>query len=148
ADPGTGQPAPGPFPVILVQTPYGKSFDGQVSDYLVRRGYIHLTVDVGGTGGSEGQSQLFGRVEAEDGAELVDHAARLPHSNGLVGATGLSYLGIDQVFTAAAVGPGSPLKAIFPVATAADPYRDLFVSGGVVNMESSLGLIAAYFGLR
>ncbi|GAA1106438.1 CocE/NonD family hydrolase [Nocardioides dubius] len=148
ADPATGQAAPGPFPVILVQTPYGKTIDGQVSEYLIRRGYIFLTVDVGGTGGSEGQSQLFGQVEAEDGAELVEYAADLPHSNGKVGATGFSYLGIDQVFTAAEVGPGSPLKAIFPVFTAADPYRDLFVSGGVVNMESSLGLIASYFGLR
>ncbi|WP_235737867.1 CocE/NonD family hydrolase [Nocardioides alcanivorans] len=148
ADPETGEAAPGPFPVILVQTPYGKSLDGQVSDYLVERGYIYLTVDVGGTGGSEGQSQLFGQVEAEDGAELVDFAAQLPNSTGKVGATGFSYLGIDQVFTASEVGPDSPLKAIFPVFTAADPYRDLFVSGGVVNMESSLGLIAGYFGLR
>ncbi|WP_110208025.1 CocE/NonD family hydrolase [Nocardioides daejeonensis] len=148
ADPATGKAAPGPFPVILVQTPYGKSFDGQVNDYMVRRGYIFLTVDVAGTGGSEGQSQLFGQVEAEDGAELVDFAAQLPHSTGKVGATGFSYLGIDQVFTASEVGPNSPLKAIFPVFTAADPYRDLFVSGGVVNMESSLGLIAGYFGLR
>lgn len=148
ADPETGKAAPGPFPVILVQTPYGKSFDGQVNDYLLKRGYIYLTVDVAGTGGSEGQSQLFGQVEAEDGAELVEFAANLPHSNGHVGTEGFSYLGIDQVFTAAEVGPDSPLKAIFPVFTAADPYRDLFVSGGVVNMESSLGLIAAYFGLR
>ncbi len=148
ADPATGEAAPGPFPVILVQTPYGKSLDGQVNDYLVRRGYIYLSVDVGGTGGSQGQSQLFGQVEAKDGAELVEYAADLPNSTGLVGATGLSYLGIDQVFAAAEVGPNSPLKAIFPVATAADPYRDLFVSGGVVNLESSLGLIAAYFGLR
>ncbi|MFS3128992.1 CocE/NonD family hydrolase [Nocardioides sp. Bht2] len=148
ADPATGEAAPGPFPVILVQTPYGKTIDGQVSEYLIKRGYIFLTVDVAGTGGSEGQSQLFGQVEAEDGAELVDYAAALPNSNGKVGATGFSYLGIDQVFTASEVGPGSPLKAIFPVFTAADPYRDLFVSGGVVNMESSLGLIASYFGLR
>lgn len=28
---------------------------------------------------------------------------------------GTSYLAINQLFTAAAVGPSSPLKAIFPV---------------------------------
>ncbi|MBO9520276.1 MAG: CocE/NonD family hydrolase [Nocardioidaceae bacterium] len=145
---GTTTPAPGPFPVILVQTPYGKSVDGSVNAYLVKRGYLTLVVDVAGTGGSEGQSMLFGDAEAKDGAELVDYAAALPRSTGEVGLLGLSYLGIDQVFTAAEVGPGSPLKAIFPIATAADPYRDLFVSGGLVNMESSLGLIAGYFGLR
>lgn len=148
AEKGSKTPAAGPFPVILVQTPYGKSVDGAANAYLIKRGYIVLSVDVAGTGGSEGQSQLFGHVEAEDGAELVHYASRLPHSTGNVGTLGLSYLGIDQIFTAASVGPNSPLKAIFPIATAADPYRDLFVSGGLVNMESSLGLIAGYFGLR
>ncbi|EFQ81916.1 hydrolase CocE/NonD family protein [Aeromicrobium marinum DSM 15272] len=150
--PGTTTPADGPFPVILVQTPYGKSVGntgiGAVNPYLIERGYIGVIVDVAGTGGSEGTSQLFGRQEAEDGAELVEWAARLPGSTGEVGLLGGSYLGIDQLFTAAAVGPGSPLKAILPIVSASDPYRDLFVAGGVVNMVSSLGLIAAYFGLR
>ena len=150
---GTTTPAEGPFPVILVQTPYGKSVGdlsslGGVDDELVKRGYLGVVVDVAGTGGSEGQSQLFGKQEAEDGAELVRWAAELPNSTGKVGLVGGSYLGIDQVFTAAEVGPDSPLKAIFPIATASDPYRDLFVAGGIVNMESSLGLIAGYFGLR
>jgi putative CocE/NonD family hydrolase len=148
AVPGTTTPADGPFPVILVQTPYGKSVDGSANEYLIKRGYIFLVVDVAGTGGSEGQSQLFGEAEAKDGAELVRYAAALPQSTGEVGTLGTSYLAIDQLFTAAEVGPGSPLKAIFPIATAVDPYRDLFVSGGLVNMESSMGLIAAYFGLR
>jgi putative CocE/NonD family hydrolase len=149
---GTKTPADGPFPVILVQTPYGKSVGniglGAVDDELIKRGYLGVIVDVAGTGGSEGQSQLFGTTEAKDGAELVRWAAALPHSTGKVGLIGGSYLGIDQVFTAAEVGPNSPLKAIFPIATASDPYRDLFVSGGIVNLESSLGLIAGYFGLR
>jgi putative CocE/NonD family hydrolase len=149
---GTSEPAPGEFPVILVQTPYGKSVSqtgvGAVPPYLVHRGYLGVAVDVAGTGGSEGQSMLFGEQEAKDGAELVEWAADLPGSNGTVGTLGGSYLGIDQVFTAAAVGPNSPLKAIFPIVTASDPYRDLFSAGGIVNMESSLGLIAGYFGLR
>lgn len=149
---GTTEPAPGEFPVILVQTPYGKSVSqtgvGAVNLYLVHRGYIGVAVDVAGTGGSQGQSMLFGEQEAKDGAELVEWVADLPGSNGNVGTLGGSYLGIDQVFTAAAVGPDSPLKAIFPIVTASDPYRDLFVAGGIVNMESSLGLIAGYFGLR
>ena len=152
---GTETPAEGPFPVILVQTPYGKTVSGvdptglgAIDSELVKRGYLGVVVDVAGTGGSEGQSQLFGEQEAEDGAELVRWAADLPNSTGKVGLVGGSYLGIDQVFTAAEVGPDSPLKAIFPIATASDPYRDLFVAGGIVNMESSLGLIAGYFVTR
>lgn len=149
---GTQTPADGEFPVILVQTPYGKSVGnsglGEMSPYLVRRGYVGVIVDVAGTGGSEGQSQLFGTSEALDGAEMVEWSAALDGSNGTVGLLGGSYLGIDQVFTAAAVGPDSPLKAIFPIATASDPYRDLFVAGGIVNLVSSVGLIGGYFGLR
>ncbi|MEH3032969.1 MAG: CocE/NonD family hydrolase [Aeromicrobium erythreum] len=149
---GTTTPAPGPFPVILVQTPYSKTL-GQaqgtaISPYLVKRGYIGAVVDVAGTGGSDGQSMLFGRQEAKDGAELVRWAAKLDGSNGKVGTLGGSYLGIDQLFTAAEVGPGSPLKAIFPIVASVDPYRDLFVAGGIVNVESSLGLLGLYFGLR
>lgn len=147
-DPASGAPAPGPFPVIVWLTPYGKSVSSPISDDLVQRGYIGVSVDVAGTGGSDGASQLFGPVEAADSAAIVDWAARLPGSNGRVGMSGGSYLGIAQLFAAAAVGPGSPLKAIFPIASAADPYRDLFVSGGVLNLESPTGLLAAYAGVR
>jgi uncharacterized protein len=154
ADPETHRPAPGPFPVLVGQTPYGKSAapaagtSGGMSEYLVRRGYIGVVVDVAGTGGSEGTSQLFGEPEASDGSRIVEWAAGLPGSNGKVGLLGHSYLAIDQLFTAAKMGRSSPLKAIAPSSAAVDPYRDLFVSGGSVNMESSLGLIAAYFGTR
>ncbi|UPK75972.1 CocE/NonD family hydrolase [Nocardioidaceae bacterium SCSIO 66511] len=154
ADPATGKPAKGSFPVIVGQTPYGKSgaqpapgYNG-VNPYLVKRGYIGVVVDVAGTGGSEGQSQLFGKSEARDGRRVVNWAAKLPHSNGKVGLLGISYLAIDQLFTAGAVGKNSPLKAVFPIAASVDPYRDLFTSGGVVNLESSLGLLAAYLGVR
>lgn len=147
-DLATGQPAPGPFPVILTETPYGKSADNQINTYLVQRGYIGVEVDVAGTGGSQGQSELFEPQEAQDSAEVIRWAAALPHASGSVGMTGTSYLAIDQLFAAAAVGPGSPLKAIFPVAASVDPYRDLFVSGGLVNMESSAGLLAIYDGTR
>ena len=147
---GTQDPAPGKFPVILVQTPYGKTLDGVgvVGTHLINRGYLGVVVDVAGTGGSEGQSMLFGETEAKDGVELVHWAASLPKANGKVGLLGGSYLGIDQMFTAAEVGPNSPLKAIFPIVTSVDPYRDLFVSGGLVNLESSVGLLAIYAGVR
>lgn len=144
-DLATGQPAAGPFPVLLSETPYGKSFADPIPAYLVQRGYIGVAVDVAGTGGSQGQSQLFGPTEANDSVHVIDWAAALPHADGKVGMIGISYLAIDQLFAAAAIGPSSPLKAIFPIAASVDPYRDLFTSGGLVNQESSLGLIGGYF---
>lgn len=143
ADPVSGIRAPGPFPVVIESTPYGKSTSGFNLD-LVRHGYIGAVADVPGTGVSDGQFSLFDPTEATAGAELVEWAARLPGSNGRVGMIGHSYSAINQLFTAAAVGPDSPLKAIFPMSATVDPYRDLFVSGGALNVMSPLGLLFGY----
>ncbi len=156
ADPETGQPAEGPFPVIVGYTPYSKSAALQQGGTggsglnldLVRHGYLALVVDVPGTGASEGRFELFDKAEAVAGAAVVRWAANLPRSNGRVGMIGHSYSAIDQLFTAAEVGPDSPLKAIFPSAATIDPYRDLFVSGGALNVISPLGLLFGYGGER
>jgi putative CocE/NonD family hydrolase len=148
-DPASGAAAKGPFPVILTQTPYGKgsgsaaSFPGGEqlaglsgsSPYLVKRGYIDVIADVRGTGASEGSWGLFDPVQGEDGAHLVRWAAKLAHSNGKVGTLGASYLGIVQLFTAAELGPGSPLKAMFPIISANDVYRDTAFDGGLLDTE-------------
>lgn len=155
----TGAAAAGPFPVILTQTPYGKgsgssaSFPGGeqlaglsgYSPYLVKRGYIDVIADVRGTGASEGSWGLFDPIQGEDGAHLVRWAAKLPHSSGKVGTLGASYLGIDQLFTAAHLGPGSPLRAMFPIISANDVYRDTAFDGGLLDTEFGgffLGLTA------
>ena len=146
---GTAAPAAGPFPVILTQTPYGKSgatlfseSSGGVNPYLVARGYIHAVADVRGTGGSGGSFGLFDPIQARDGVTLVHWAARLPASNGKVGLLGLSYLGINQFHTAAAMGPGSPLKAILPVVAGNDLYREVSFDGGIPNVQFGPAFLA------
>jgi hypothetical protein len=134
ADPGTGVPAVGAFPVLLTQTPYGKGVSG-AEPFLVQRGFIEVVADVRGTGESHGQWGLLDPQQIDDGVALVRWAAGLPHSNGRVGLFGASYLGINQLLTAAAAGPNSPLRAIFPVVAAADVYRDVAVMGGVPDAE-------------
>jgi putative CocE/NonD family hydrolase len=146
-DPRTGRAAAGRFPVVLSITPYAKrsavttssSGKGLGGDghypYLVRRGYLNAVVDVRGTGSSGGHFQLFGARERRDGVELATWAARLPHSSGRVGMAGCSYLGLNQIFTAAEAGPGSPVRAIAPCAAGIDLYRDLAFGGGIPNLE-------------
>jgi uncharacterized protein len=148
-DRATGKRAAGPFPVLLTQNPYGRALNenapagfGGSTPYFVARGFIHATVDIRGSGGSQGVFGLLDPVQARDGAELVDWAAALPSANGRVGMIGASYLGIIQLLTAAEIGPGSPLQAIFPLIAVNDVYRDLAFSGGVVNGESDAGLLA------
>lgn len=150
-DPVSGAAAPGPFPVLVCVTPYGKKapppaaqLGGGASPYLITRGYIEVLVDVRGTGASDGAFEMFGARQTRDGVELVDWAATLPHASGRVGLFGLSYLGINQLFTAAAVGPGSPLRAIFPVMAATDFYRDAATMGGVPHLWAIRGYAAAY----
>jgi uncharacterized protein len=124
--------APGRFPVLLTQTPYNKGgvLAGAIS-YLVQRGYVHVVVDVRGTGSSAGQWDSFGPNEQRDGKEMVDWAAAQPWSDGKVGLVGPSYMAITQI-TTAALKPKA-LKAMFTIVPMADGYRDITMSGGQVN---------------
>lgn len=147
----TGLPAAGPFPVLLSLTPYGKlapppaaQIGGGPTPRLIRRGYIEAMVDVRGTGASGGSFEMLGADQARDGAELVTWASTLPNANGRVGMFGISYLAINQLFTAAAVGPDSPLKAIFPVMAANDFYRDVAAMGGAPHLPAVRGYGAVY----
>jgi putative CocE/NonD family hydrolase len=130
--------APGKFPVLVTQTPYGK--DGAVivalagqTDALVQRGYVQVTVDVRGTGKSAGSWDSFGPAEQHDGYDIVEWAARQPWSDGGVGLDGPSYMGLNQLYTAALRPPH--LKVIFPVVPMADGYRDITFSGGDINVS-------------
>ena len=150
----TGAAAAGPFPVLLQQTPYGKSNIGQASaiantdlTYLVDRGYIVVLADVRGTGDSGGTWGLFDPVQATDGATLVRWAARLPHADGKVGLFGESYMGINQFLTVNALPTTSPVKAIFPIIAGNDLYRDTVTQGGVLDGEFSAFYLALLVGL-
>jgi putative CocE/NonD family hydrolase len=159
----SGAPAKGPFPVLFTMTPYGKgqggssapgsaatpssgSATGGSDNYLVQRGYIEVVEDVRGTGDSNGSWGLFDPIQQRDAVKVLKWAAQLPHSNGRVGTYGPSYLGIDQLLLAGAVGPHSPLKAIFPMVPANDIYRDTSFMGGLLDFEFAetyLGLTGA-----
>ncbi len=159
-DPKTGKVAKGPFPVLLTQTPYGKGSGGSsapgsaqqpsagaatggANDYLAQRGFIEVIADVRGTGDSGGSWGIFDPAQVSDGVQLVHWAAGIPHSSGKVGTYGPSYLGINQLLVAGHVGPGSPLKAIFPMVAANDLYRDTSFMGGLLDSEFD----EAYLGI-
>jgi predicted acyl esterase len=130
-DPATGARAAGRFPVLLTQNPYG-GYPTTSGDYFVERGYIYVASDVRGTGTSGGRVSWFGQRQGQDGAELVNWAAHsLSGSDGKVGLDGCSYLGVDQWFTADAVGRNSALKAIAPFCTDSNFYDDLTADGGI-----------------
>ena len=145
-----GKPITRGLPTIVTVTAYNKTvlgagagavLAGADPNYLVKRGYAQLTVDARGTGSSEGVWGAFSAREGKDAAAVVAWAHRQPWSNGRVGMTGASYMGISQIFAAAHHPPG--LKAIFPQVPGADVYRDVVASGGQIDV----GFIPLWLGL-
>ncbi|MBO2453485.1 CocE/NonD family hydrolase [Actinomadura barringtoniae] len=144
-----GKVVPGRFPVLVQQTPYIKTVLSlpPINWALVKRGYVIVTVDVRGTGGSGGKWPVWGEPEHSDGKSVVEWAAshNRPWSDGRVGLFGISYGGINQLFTASQRPKG--LKAIAPAVPMGDLYRDLVGKGGRGYLELAPAYLAAVSGL-
>lgn len=117
----------GPFPCVLVRTPYDRGRGAAQYQRFVRRGYAVAVQDVRGRGDSEGE-WIPHRNEIEDGADTLAWAAAQPWCDGRIGTFGGSYLGYVQWCAAAA---GSPhLKAMISLVTAGSSFVDLPRRGG------------------
>jgi uncharacterized protein len=77
----------------------------------------------------QGNVELLGDQDAEDGFDVIECLAKLPWCNGNVGMAGNSALAISQYFIAAQQPPS--LKAIAPWEGLGDMYREQFVRGGM-----------------
>ena len=121
------------FPVIATFTGYNQFYSaGAFADTaLVQRGYAYITVDMRGTGASEGSWQAFSQIDHDDIAELVQYIKMQPWSNGSIAMNGASYMGITGLLAGATADPA--VKAIFAVVPMGDAYRDVVFSGGQVN---------------
>ena len=99
-------------------------------------GYAVVVEDVRGRYESEGAFEPLAQ-EPADGDDTLNWIARQPWSDGKVGMTGGSYLGIVQWKAALLNNPH--LKAIFPVVSGYDDYRDRFYStGGAMKLGHRL----------
>lgn len=124
-------------PTVLVRTPYGKGLDLPPGyQAFVDRGYAVVVQDVRGRYASEGVFRPLTQ-EGPDGYDTLDWIARQPWSDGKVGMVGGSYLGIAQWKAALLNNPH--LKAISPVVSGCDEYRDRFYStGGALKLGNRL----------
>ena len=121
--------AEGKFPVILGVCAY--SLDDQIApimpvgtggirghmeagdpNFYVSRGYVHVIMNVRGTGKSEGFYDFLGRQETRDIYDAIEWLAKQPWCNGNVGMFGPSYFAMYG-FT--------------------DVYRDLDYHGGILH---------------
>jgi putative CocE/NonD family hydrolase len=127
----------GRFPTILVRTPYNKGEDllANFRSFL-EHGYAMVVEDARGRNESEGVFDPFGQ-EPKDGNDTLNWIARQPWSDGKIGMLGGSYLGIVQWKAALLNNPH--LKAIAPVVSGSDDYRDRYYStGGALQLGHRL----------
>jgi putative CocE/NonD family hydrolase len=128
---------PARLPAILVRTPYGKGED--ITPHyqaFVNHGYAIVVEDVRGRYESDGVFKPL-EQEGKDGYDTIDWIARQAWSDGKIGMMGGSYLGIVQ--WKAALQNNPHLKAIFPVVSGDDDYRDRFYSrGGAMKIGNRL----------
>ncbi len=126
----------GPWPTLLVRTPYGRDDLAGWGDTYNGFGVAVVTQDMRGRFDSEGTDMVFtsdGAGELSDGwdtcAWIVDQA----WSDGLIGTTGGSALGIVQYMQASATPPG--LVVMNPVVATSNMYDDAVFQGGVFRQS-------------
>ena len=131
------------FPVIAILTPYYRRFKvtaagvdpspnaAKYRDFFVSRGYAMVVVDVRGCGASFGTRDSFRSPrERDDYRELADWIVGQAWSNGVIGSTGISYLGAAACFLAST--GHSAVKAIAPLFAVSDTYADHVFPGGIM----------------
>lgn len=120
----------GPWPVLLVRTPYGRRGDTSVLSYA--HDYVIALQDVRGCYGSEGEFYPFyddGWGENQDGYDTLEWIFNQSWCNGKIGTFGASASGILQHLLAGATPP--VLTCQFIVVAATDLYSQLVFQGGV-----------------
>lgn len=125
-------PGQGPFPTMLVRTPYNKDPLAGTGADGARRGYAVVVQDTRGRFASEGQNMPFeadGWDLVADGLDTVQWLIKQPWCNGRIGTYGGSAVGITQLLLA---GTGTT-NIICQHITVGAPslYHDAVYPGGV-----------------
>jgi predicted acyl esterase len=125
----------GPFPAVLVQTPYGKTDRGMpASAVFVDRAVAVVVQDMRGRFDSEGENLPFigcGDGPHKDGYESIAWIRRQGWSNGVVGTMGGSAAGIAQNLLAPTAPEG--LKAQHISVAPASVYHHAAYVGGALR---------------
>lgn len=123
----------GPFPVVLMRTPYGRAGGNGEAQKFCRKGYAFVSQDIRGRGQSEGHHAIIfgngGWGKRRDGHDTLNWIASQQWCNGSVGTMGGSAVGITQNMLA----PGAPdvLKGQLVMVAFSDMYSQAAYQGGV-----------------
>lgn len=119
-------------PVLVTRSPYNRKGERKRGEFFALHGYVFVAQDVRGRYDSGG---VFDPLvnEGRDGYDTIEWAARQPWSNGKVGTTGASYLGMDQF--AAAIERPPHLAAMWIAVATTNFYRDSAYVGGTPSLQ-------------
>jgi putative CocE/NonD family hydrolase len=125
----------GPFPSILLRTPYNKKGAKKDCEWFQSKGFAVVTQDCRGKYNSQGKFYAWIN-EREDGIETVKWIKAQKWSNGKIGGWGGSYVGYTQWAIS------DCLDVITPLVTGANVY-DLIYPAGLfsLGLSFSWGLI-------
>jgi putative CocE/NonD family hydrolase len=138
------------FPALLSRTPYGKQGvddPNGAQQLFARYGYVSVVQDCRGRFESEGDYDTIFQ-EIEDGYDAVEWAARLPWSNGRVGTTGQSYLGLTQYMIACNNPMPPSLQAMAPVSASSDYHASWIYHTGGASLWGWMIPYAIFKGLN
>lgn len=128
----------GPWPVIVTRTPYlkdGRFYGGATAAHYTGAGYAFVVQDVRGKGHSQGFYQAF-VDDIADGYDTIEALAGEPWSNGLIGITGASAMGITSNLAAIAAPPH--LKAAYVIVAPNETFTTSYL-GGVPKGKDTVG---------
>lgn len=126
----------GPFPALLVRTPYGEeSFRTEPVLPALRAGFAVVLQHCRGRGTSDGEFRPW-LDEGADGHDTIAWITSRPWSNGEVVMSGMSYLAGCALQAAATRPPG--LKAVVAAMTPHDFHDGLKYHGGAFALGSAL----------
>src|SRR3954467_13509558 len=157
--PGDGK---GSYPTVLTATGYNKDATNPtgrqcgtsgalatVNQKVIDQGMAAMLLDDRGTGASQGRWDSWGQRTQDDYGEVLDWIQAQKWSDGKVGMTGGSYMGITSLLVAekdaerVAAGKPRAVKAIWAEVPMADAYRDVTFHGG----STDTGFIPLWLGL-
>jgi len=122
-----------PFRIFLGGKPFDHTFlYAKRREYLVKRGYAWMDVDIRGSGASEGvRMTSWSPDEVKDYRDILNWIVSQPWSDGKVGSTGVSYDGISSGMLLVVRHPA--VKAVVPMFALYDTYTDAGFPGGIIS---------------
>jgi predicted acyl esterase len=122
----------GPWPSVLVRTPYGKDLQSTGYTLWTNRQFALVVQDCRGSFKSEGEYRPF-MTDHIDGYDTIEWIAKQPWSDGKVGMYGASAMGIAANLASMTEPPH--LVANFVMVARASLYNQSAFMGGVYRKE-------------